>query len=359
MLDDSLFEDPARLAAADVRGLLRAAALAGAQVRASVETANEAQADELLSRPRSVVLLTRPGVAPAVCELLRALTATGPVPVVLAESTPSWVGALDVVYAHTDEAGDAVLAESVDVAVRRGASVVLSAPSEGPVAAAGAGRAWLVPPKIPVPPTLSFAHAFGTGVTMLTRLGLLNVDTDSLAEEMDREAARAHPDHDSTSNPAKTLALRMADRFPLLRGTDEVSTAVAHYGAHTLGCHAGVPSDVTGYAQGVSRSALHRLAASLGSEADLFADPDDAGTEDLRSSLRVFLLNAGYGPSAEFAEREAVRTLPAADVVAPREWAPENAAVRAAVLATRFDLAAVYLGLAVGTVNGPHTVAAR
>lgn len=63
MLDDSLLDDSARLADADRAGLLRAAAMAGAQVQATAEAAAELELSERLDvgRPRSLVLIDRPG----------------------------------------------------------------------------------------------------------------------------------------------------------------------------------------------------------------------------------------------------------------------------------------------------------
>jgi hypothetical protein len=351
VLDDSLFDDPDRLADADVRGLLRLAALAGAQVRSAAETAAETGLDDLRDgRPRALVLLARPGVGSAVCRLLSALLGSScPVPVVIAESAPAWIGPLDVVFAHTDDVGDSTLAESVSMATSRGATVVLAAPPDGPVAAAAAGRAKLLSPKIPVPPGLSFAHAFTVGVTVLVAMGLLRADIEMLADELDREAERAHPIHEPLMNPSKSLALRLADRTPLLWGMDQVSTAAAAHGAFALGCHAGVPCEVLGYSQAVTEHALYRVAASLGSEADIFADPED----NPGGLLRVFLISARYDAYAEAAERAAVRSLPGADLVTPGESVRDDAVLRSALLAARFDFASVYLGLAAGTLNGP------
>ncbi|MFD0923595.1 SIS domain-containing protein [Saccharopolyspora rosea] len=351
MLDDSLFDDPARLADVDNRGLLRHAALAGAQVRAATETATEVGLDDLAEgRPRALVLIARPGIALGVCRLLAALAGPRcPVPVVISDAAPAWVGALDVVFAHSDDGGDQALAESVSVACRRGATVVLPMADDGPVAAAGAGRARLLPPRIPVPPELSFAHVFAAGLNVVNALGLVRADTEALADELDHEAERAHPNHEPLVNPAKTLALRLADRSPLLWGLDPVATAVAEHGAYALGCHAGVPCDVSAYQQAVTRRALHRAAAALGSEADLFADPDEA----VGALLRVFLVSARYDAASEAHERAATRDLPGADLITPGESVRDDAVLRSAVLAARFDLAAVYLGLAAGTLNGP------
>ncbi|GAA2339328.1 hypothetical protein GCM10009854_14730 [Saccharopolyspora halophila] len=351
MLDDSLFDDPARLADTDSAGLLRLAALAGAQVRSCAETAAEIGLDDLAEdRPRAVVLLTRPGIGPGVAGLLAALTGPRcPVPLVISEELPSWVGALDAVFAHTDDVGDVPLAESVATACRRGASVVLAVPDEGPVAAAGAGRAKVLPPRVPVPPALSFAYVFAAGLCTLRSLGLLDFDSDELAEQLDREAERAHPGHESLSNPAKSLALRLADHTPLLWGLEPVSTAVAVHGAYALGAHAGVPSHVADYRQAVAQRGLHRAASSVGSEADIFADPED----NTAAALRVFLVNAHYDNQGEVHERAAARDLPGADVVTPGDTVRADPVLRAAVLVVRFDLAAVYLGLAAGMLNGP------
>lgn len=351
MLDDSLFEDPARLAESDTGGLLRAAALAGAQVRSAVETASEVGLDGLAdTRPRALVLVARPGVAPAACRMLAALLGPScPVPIVQADTVPPWVGPLDVVFAHSDDAGDSVLAESLARAGRRGANLVLTAPPEGPVAASVAGWAKLLPPKVPVAPALSLAHVFTTGLSVAVALGLVQTDTETLADELDQQAAVSHPGYETAANPAKSLALRLADRRPLLWGLDGVSTAVADHAAFALGCHAGVPCDAAGYAQAVSRHALHRAASSAGTEADLFADPED----EQGARLRALLIGTRHGDEAIAGERAAAAALPGADIVVPAESAPEDPVVRSMLLASRFDLAAVYVGLAAGTLQGP------
>jgi hypothetical protein len=135
--DDTLLDDPARLTEADTDGLLRAAALAGAQVRSVLETAAERGVTRSLAdfRPRALILVTRPGHGRSIADLLVALLGpTCPVPVVVTEEVPSWVGPLDVVITHTEDPGDRVLAESIGRATRYGATTVLTAPPDGPVA---------------------------------------------------------------------------------------------------------------------------------------------------------------------------------------------------------------------------------
>lgn len=356
MLDDTLFDDPGRLADADVRGLLRAAALTGAQVRSTAETISEIGLDGLAEgRPRAVVLLARPGVGRAVCRLLAELAGTrSPMPVVVTDVLPAWVGALDVVFAHTHDGGDQELAENISTAARRGASVVLAVPEEGPVAAAGQGRARLLAPRVPVPPELSFGYVLAAGLGVFGALGLIDADLPALADEIDHEAERAHPNHESLSNPAKIVALRLADRTPLLWGTDELGAAVAEHAAFVLAAHAAMVGQHSSYAQAMTQPALRRAAASEDAEADLFADPDEDG-----SGVRVCLIAVGAGEVAERREQVAERDVPGAHLVAPADPVGNDPVARAAVVATRFDLASIYLGLAAGTLGGPGQSAMR
>jgi hypothetical protein len=350
--DDSLLDDPARLVEVDSDGLLRAAAMAGAQVRATVEVAAEAGMDRLTgSRPRALLLITRPGLGPATSRVLAALLQPScPVPLVLTDTVPNWVGPLDVVIGHTDDPGDAVLAESVDLAGRRGASVVITAPEHGPVAAASAGNAVLLPPRVPVPPGFGFARVLAAGLITFRALGLLDSDLGPLADELDKEAERGHPQHESFVNPAKSLALRLAERSPLLWGLDDVATAVAGHAVQVLATHTDLVCDVAGYPQAMSGTALHRAAVQASSGQDIFADPDDLEPGQV-SPLRVFLLAVRSAPGDPM-RRLAAETLPGAEVLAPIEEITADAQTCAAVLALRFELAALYLGLAAGTTGG-------
>jgi hypothetical protein len=352
--DDTLLDDPARLSEADTDGLLRAAALAGAQVRSVLEVAAERGVASNLRdfRPRALILVTRPGDGRSVADLLVALLGpTCPVPVVLTDEVPSWVGPLDVVITHTEDPGDRVLAESIGRATRFGATTVLTAPPDGPVAAAGAGKAFLLAPRVPVPPGFAFPRALAAGLFAVTTMGLLRTDIGAVADELDKEAEKGHLTHESFVNPAKSLALRLSDRVPLLWGLDPAATAVAHHARHVLAAHAGFVCDVGSYADAQTRFALHRAAVRSTSGQGIFDDPDDyAG--DPTAMLRVQLLAVTAGPVAETAQHMAADTLPGADVLVPAEEVGADEPARAAVLALRFELAALYLGLAAGTIGG-------
>ncbi|MDQ4020849.1 MAG: hypothetical protein M3257_04290 [Actinomycetota bacterium] len=362
VFDDDLLDDPRRLEATDTGGLLRAAATAGAQVRSTASAAEEAGLRRLAGeRPRALVLLTRAGAAPAAAPLLLALLGPScPVPVVTTRSVPMWVGALDVVLANTTDPGDPELAEGIDRAIRRGAQVVLTAPADGPVAAAAAGRSVLLVPRIEVPPGLALPRTLTAGLLLLDTLGLLAINPEELAGELDREAERDHVAHESFVNPAKSLALRLSERTPLLWGTDPVATAVAGHSAGALAAHAGVVAHAAGFHEAAALPTLRREAARAGGEADVFHDPFSEETQ--RSGMpavRPVLLGALPDSRSEPERAAAFDALPRADVVTAdeelmvRQGEPGAAACAAAVLALRFDFAALYLGLARGVLTGP------
>jgi hypothetical protein len=374
MLDEALLDDADRLQAGESGQLLRAAATAGAQVRATAEAAAEAGLDEALrgAQPRALVLLTRPGVGSSAAGILRALLGSGcPVPVVAVDSTPPWIGPLDVVVGYTSDENDRPLADSVDLATRRGAQVVLTAPADGPVAAAAAGRARLLVPRVESPPTLALATALTCGLLVTRALGLLATDIDAVADELDREAERNHPQHESFVCPAKSLALRLAQRSPLLLGLDPVATAVAKHAAATLGAHAGQLAVATGYREMLAQPALHQIAVRAAAQSDVFRDPflDGDGDGSGRGSgngsgagmsspaLRVLLLCISADDAAGVARQAATGALSTADELAPGDEVTGDEPLLAALLASRFDLAGLYLGLATGTLGGPGLTA--
>jgi hypothetical protein len=357
VLDDTLLEDPRAIAELDSAGLLRSAATAGAQLRSTAQAGREAGLDALAgARPRALVLLRRPGSSSHAVPLVSALLgAACPVPLVITDAAPSWLGPLDVLVAHTADPDDRELADSVSRATRRGCEVVLSAPADGPIAAAGAGAARLLEPRVPVPPGLDFPRALAAVLITVTALGLLRIDLDELAAELDRELERDHPSHESFVNPAKALALRLADHTPLLWGIDPVAVAVAGYAATTLAGHAAMVAQAADVAEAATAVALQRALAHPARD-DIFHDPFDdpvgvpGGLGALSAPPRVVLLATEDGNPESAVIRRAGRHWPSADTLHPVEEIPPgtpNAALRrAALLASRFDFAALYLGLA-------------
>ncbi|GAY09965.1 hypothetical protein [Pseudonocardia sp. N23] len=364
VLDDTLLLDAAALAAADTGGVLRAAATAGAQVRSAALSADEAGLADLVGhRPRALVLVRRPGASATAAPLVAAMLGPAcPVPVVVADTVPMWTGPLDVVVVHTDDATDAELADSIGSAVRRGSDVVLSAPGDGPVAAAGAGRVRLVEPRLPVPRGLDLPRAFAVGLAVTGALGLLGQGPDdragsrldALADALDAEAERNQPGHEPFMNPAKALALRLADHTPLLWGVDAVAAAVAAHGAAALAMHTGVVAHADDVGRAAALSGLRHALESGSGERDVFHDPFD-DPAPTAPAPRLMLLATGDDDPGQVLLRRTGRPWPVADVLHPVEeivrGTPYSVVLRAGVLAARLDIAAVYLGLATRTIE--------
>jgi hypothetical protein len=362
VLDDTLLADPRALAALDTGGVLRSAATAGAQVRSAAHGAAEAGVPELRGhRPRALVLIRRPGTSGAAAALLTALLGPGcPVPVVVADTVPSWAGPLDVVWAHTADADDAELADGIGRAVRRGVEIVLSVPHDGPVAAAGAGRVRLVEPRIPVPPGLDLPRALAVGLALTAALELLpaplDPQLDDLADRLDAEAERNQPGNEPFLNPAKSLALRVDGHTPLLWGTDAAAAAVAAHGAFALALHAGVVAHADEIGRAAQAAGLRRALDVAARGNDIFRDPfaDDLD-EPAAAPPRLVLLTTADDDPGQTTLRRTGRGWPSSDVLHPVEEVPRGTPhavlLRAAVLASRLDVAAVYLGLATRTIE--------
>ena len=365
MLDDTLLGDGRALAARDTGGVLRSAATAGAQVRSTAHAAAEAGVGELAgTRPRALVLLRRPGSSGSAAELISALLGpVAPIPVLIVDAVPLWIGPLDVVVAHTADGDDIELAESVRRAVGRGAEVVLSAPADGPVASAGAGRARHLEPRIPVPPGLDLPTALAAGLATVGALELteapLPSGLDPLADELDAEAERNQPRHEPFMNPAKSLALRLAEHTPLLWGTDALAAAVAGHAARALATHVGVVAHAGAIGRAATATGLVRELDRAAAGSDIFRDPFDDDLGDDRPvrglPLRLVLLATGEDDPGQVTLRETGRGWPGADVAHPVDEVPRGTRhatlLRAGLLASRFDLAAVYLGLAARTIE--------
>ncbi|RDH13136.1 hypothetical protein [Tsukamurella pulmonis] len=356
-------DDPAGLIAADEGGHLRAAALAGAQVRAVATAVDEgalAQLDGLA--PRAVVVVCGAGPAAAAAGFVEALTAGRfDVPLVRSTELPPWVGALDVVVVCGFDAGDLVLARAVAVASRRGATVVVAVPLEGPVAEAAAGRAADLSPRLRVPERFGFVGVAAALLAVLGRLAGLDRGAEpgqgflfTLAETLDDEAVRGAPDRDVASNPAKRLAARMTGRRVALTADTAPGLAIAEHAASQALTLGGQVVAAVGFAD--VELATPELAATpsggaLETRGDaavdpLFHDPFLDGPA-AQTPLRVLILTTEERAPLVEARLRALPEVEALPVDEGTDRAaapagPHADALALLALAVRFDLASVY-----------------
>lgn len=213
--DESRLDDGTALEVGD--GLLRVLAETGARVRRAAGDAAEATAEavrraEELARPRAVV------AAGPDSRLLRAvLEPWCPVPFVAwpGPALPGWAGSLDLVVVLAPDGTDTGTASAVAEAVRRGCQVVVACPPESMVADHAAGRWSTILPS-------TTRDQLATAVTVLDFLHQVSLgpeaDADQVADALDQVAISCSPHRDLAVNPAKILAIALADANPLVWG---------------------------------------------------------------------------------------------------------------------------------------------
>jgi len=231
-------DDAEGLLDADRMGLLRAASMAGAQVRAIASALGEGDLDKIRSDspPRTVVWVAGRGNAETAGSMLAAaLAGSVGAPIVVAADAPPWIGALDVLVVAGDDPGDAPLISAAAMGVRRGARVVVVAPYEGPLRDATAGRSVALPPRLPVPDAFTLVRYLAAGLAVLQVITPGNfVDLAALADELDAEAFRNSARHELFTNPAKGLAERMAGRDVVFAGDTAATLALARHASMVM-----------------------------------------------------------------------------------------------------------------------------
>jgi hypothetical protein len=229
--DESRLDDELALGAADLR--LRTLAESGARVRREAGDADQAIAEVVArsqdqARPRAVI------AAGPDSRLLRAvLEPWCPVPFVAwpGQALPGWAGSLDLVVVLAPDGGDTGTASAVAEAVRRGCQVVAACPPGSIVAEHAAGR-W----STILPTTTS--DQLATAVVMLTYLHQIGLGPsappEEVAESLDAVATACSPHRDLAVNPAKMLAIALADANPLVWGGSVLAARAARRVAESI-----------------------------------------------------------------------------------------------------------------------------
>ncbi len=348
-------DDTDGLLEADRDGLLRSAATAGAQVRATAAAVEEGACEFLASdqRPRTVIWLAGRGPAESAGAMLAASLGPAAVePIVTAAQVPPWIGPLDVLVIAGDDPGDPVLVSAAATAVRRGARVVVAAPFEGPLRDATAGRATVLAPRLPVPDEFGLSRYLAAGLAAFGAVDpALRTDLGALADELDAEALRNSAVREVFTNPAKALAERIAGRQTVLAGDGPATLALARHAGAVLLRVGGRPVAATGLADA--------LVALRGAAWDRFADPVDVLFHDeeldgpLPSRPRVIALALAEERPALTARTAGIDDvdLVGAEDTGEAGSAPATGArteQQLGTLAVRLEMAAVYLRLAGG-----------
>jgi hypothetical protein len=354
-LDESVLGDERRLAEADRSGLLRAVATAGAQVREATALATEADVPAALagSRPRAVLVAVDPG-ADDVAVLLAALAdrpdTAAPVIRQDGPGLPMWAGASDVLFAVGASATSTAPPALVEAAARRGLTVLGTGPPDSLLhEACGRTRSGYVP----LPPVRHPRAALWAPLVPLLlaagELGLLpapGLDLRGAADVLDAVAERCRPGSETYGNPAKSLALDLAESVPVVVGSTPAGGAAAYRLAGELAA-AGRPA--AWGALPVARDRLVGLltaATGAGPGDDLFRDRVD---EPSAARPRLVLVRAGDEPDVVRAQVDELvadcgrRGVPVTEVVAEDADGPVG---RLASVVALLDFTAAYVGIA-------------
>lgn len=294
VFDDAWLDNERALTGADP--VLRRLAEAGARLRRETELAEQPKqkvAD--FPRPRAVVAVG------SEARFIRAmLEPVCPVPFVAwpNHGLPGWVGALDLVIAMASDGAERGLILTVAEATRRGSMSIVACPESSPVADHTSSRSTTLLPTVTADP-------LAAAIVVLDALHLAQlgpqVRPDLVADAMDLVAEECSPYRDLSENPAKDLALGLADAHPLVWGGSVLAARASRRVAEALRA-------------GTGRAALAADARELlpiveGAAArDPFADPftdvlpsdrrpgllilDDGDTDDLIRSAHTGLVDA-------------------------------------------------------------------
>ncbi|GIG57237.1 bifunctional glucose-6-phosphate/mannose-6-phosphate isomerase [Longispora fulva] len=298
-IDEALLDDADGLAAADSGKMLLAVAGAGAQLREVAALASEINLSGLADegRPRAVVIAGL-GTAGRTGDVLSTVAGPRcPVPIIQHGGAPGWLSASDVVIAISASGRSPEALAAADSAARRGARLVaIGAPDSELQAMAERARA----PFIPVPrrgPAMVSLWALTVPVLLAGRaLGLVRIAEADFAEtaaRLDAEAERCRPAAESFTNPAKSLALDLANSVPIVWGSSALAAAGARRVADVLAANARYPAMADSLME-ANRGRVGLLDGVFGGLAegqrDIFADPSD---EPDPTRLRIVLLRDG------------------------------------------------------------------
>ncbi len=334
--DDSRLDDPSALSSGD--DVLRPLAEAGARLRREATNAEAAlsglTADD---RPRAVI-----AVGPEARLLRAVLEPTCPVPFLAWPNLglPGWVGPLDVVVVLGGEGLQPF--DCVHEALRRGSRVVLTSRPDSDLARRAESRLTTLLPSTTTDPLCRAV----TALMALHRLGLAPfVGADDIASAMDVVATECSHSADIANNPAKMLALELADAQPLIWGGSVLAARASRRIAEAL---RGASGRV---ALAADASELIPLLAQT-QPRDPFSDPFEDNSDERRPSLVI--VEDGLGDAASDEAREVLEhNAAAADVrVSHLAHETDSELVRYATVLQKGRFAAAYLAIGMGRAIG-------
>jgi fructoselysine-6-P-deglycase FrlB-like protein len=378
-------DDTEIVEAGDPGGMLRQVASSAAQVRTALRACAEADLSALSpdTRPRAIVVAGSGGAGGSAfaCDALAAICGVGsPVQVIgiSGYQLPGWVGAADLVITVSRSGHTAEALALAGEAARRGCDLVgVSAADSALQELVARARGTFIPVT-----TVGPARAMPWALTVpllatAARLGVVRIDDEAYeaaAATMEDVSHQCRPSSESFVNPAKSLALDLVGRLPLIWGGSAVAAAAARRLASQLAANAKYPAVVgllpeAGHDQVAAFDGPYApppepafpAAEDFGGDSGFgggdfgFSDEDDTdfdGRPADDESLRLVLIAdpAGEHPAVERTRAAAaslagLRGIDVSDIAMDSSADPLR---RLAATVQLLDYASVYLGIAAG-----------
>ncbi|MGH6655753.1 MAG: SIS domain-containing protein [Actinocrinis sp.] len=354
-LHEELLSDAEAAEQADHGGSLRLIAATGARIRRAAALREfDPDADAALhalaadGRPRAMIVLGY-GTGATVARLLAAVAgAAAAVPIVHVPgpALPGWVGPLDLVVVASTAGRAPEISAALTEAGRRGCRIVVVAPSSSPIGEmCKQVRGTLISMADEVAPVWSrlWSIAVPTLIAAETVGVIAAQDYAGAASAADEAAIRCRPSQEPFVNPAKEIALRLAESVPAVWASGQVAAVAAERLSDQAALRAGVPAAHAALPD-LGRGQFGLLDGPLTSgSTDIFRDPIEDGAG--RTAAVVLLAEDGADPRLGVVESLVRGRGVAMTVFAAEETDP---LARAADLIAIADFAASYLALLVG-----------
>jgi hypothetical protein len=281
-------DDAELVEAGDPGGMLRQVASSAAQVRTALRACAETDLSELRPdiRPRAIVVAGSGGAGGSVfaCDALTAICGSGsPVQVTgtFGYRLPGWIGAADLVIAVSRSGHTAEAIALAGEAARRGCHLVgVGAPGSPLQEVAARARGTFIPVTT-VGPARAMAWALTVPLLVAAaRLGVARIsdeDYEAAATIMEDVSHQCRPSSESFVNPAKSLALDLVGRLPVIWGGSALAAAAAGRFASQLAANAKYPAVV-----GVLPAAGHDQVAAFDGPYAPPPEPVFPAAEDFR-----------------------------------------------------------------------------
>ncbi|MBS2964451.1 hypothetical protein KGA66_15445 [Actinocrinis puniceicyclus] len=354
-LHEELLSDAEAAERADHGGTLRLIAATGARIRRAAALREiDSVADTALrdlaaeGRPRALIVLGY-GTGATVARLLTAVAgaaATVPIVPVPGPALPGWVGPLDLVVVASTAGRAPEIAAALAEAGRRGSRIVVAAPPSSPIGVLCTQvRGTLIPMADDVAPVWSRLWSVAVPTLMAAELaGVIPAQRyDAAASAADEAAIRCRPSQEPFVNPAKEIALRLAESMPAVWASGQIAAVAAERLADQAALRAGIPV-IHAALPDLGRGQLGLVDGLYAAGADdLFRDPFEDGAG--KNAAVVLFGEAEVDPRLGVVESLVRDRGIAVTTVTAQQ---PDALSRAADLIAVADFAAAYLALLMG-----------